>query len=168
MTGRTATRSMTDITNDNALREKMAGNLPSRSVSPDEHSANPGAGKSGVDPELQWARGHVPDEKPPGRPAKPVFRKTELLGTTPPVTRNELKKKRKRTLRNLQVPAGEIPLRQFETAFREFLCSLVERQDWIRDEFFLQISDLRQQIDALEHRLQTVRQAAPGSTDVTG
>jgi len=155
-------------TPDNNERDDGTGAPPPFNVPPDDHSGPAADGKPLPGRKLQWAWGHVPGDEPARHPADKVFRKTELPGAAPPATRDEQKKQRKRMEKNLRDPAGEIPPRQFETEFREFLCSLGERQGRIRDEAFLHVEDFRQHIDALECRLKTIRHPAPGSLEVKG
>ena len=134
--------------------EGVAG--PSRNVSPADH-ARPGAAETGRENrELRWAQRNVPEDEPVLRPVKGVLRKTELIGIRPPFTPEERKKTRKRTLQNLKDPAGAVPYREFETTFKDFICSLMERQDIIQEEALLHVADLRQRIDALEDRLDHV------------
>ena len=117
---------------------------------------------------LQWARKHVPGHRTVHKPAKSVFRKTELLGIAPPSEPDEIKKARQRTLKNIRDPDGEVAYRPFEDAFRDFICSLVERQDKVYDEMLLHVADLQQQIDALEHRIEEARHVSPGGAEVKG
>jgi len=159
---------MTDELNDNG-RDGGTGAPPPPNAPPDDHPGPAADGKPLPGRELQRAREHVPDDEPALKPAKKVFRKTELPGTAPPVTRDGLKENRKRTPKNPKDPAPETPPRQSGTAFREFLCSLAGLQDRIRDVAVLHVADLPQRIDAPEGRLKTmVRHFAPGSPDVRG
>lgn len=118
--------------------------------------------------ELEWARRHVPDDGPAGRPAshpvRNVFRKTELHGTVAASTPDEIRKARRRTLQNLKRPDSVISYQPFEAAFRDFVCSLMERQDATADEMFFHVADLQQQVNALEERLETIRKRVPGET----
>lgn len=115
--------------------------------------------------ELQWARHHVPGDAPAFRPVHNVFRKTELLGTSPEKTPDEARKVRSRTMRNLKDPGSEISCHSLDVSFRDFICSFVERQDAIQDELFFQIADPGQRIDEIEERLErcqsSVRNKSP-------
>jgi hypothetical protein len=98
--------------------------------------------------------------------ARTVFRKTELLGIAPPTEPDAIKKARQRTLKNIRDPDGEVAYRPFEDAFRDFTCSLVQRQDKVYDEMLLYVADLQQRIDALECQIEEIRNASPGSMEV--
>jgi len=150
------------------LRESTGIAVPSSDVSQTDH-AIPRPGVTGIaNDELEWAKKHVPGKRAVRRPARTVFRKTELLGIAPPSTPDGIKKTRQRTMKTIRDPDGAIAYRPFEDAFRDFVCSLMERQDAIYDEMFLHVADLRQQIDALGDRLEEARRAAPGNAGVKG
>jgi hypothetical protein len=102
------------------------------------------------------------------KPARSVFRKTELLGIAPPTEPDAIKKVRQRTLRNIRDPDGTIAYRPFEDAFRDFTCSLVERQDKVYDEMLLHVADLQQQIEALERRIEESRRVPPDGMEAEG
>jgi hypothetical protein len=89
-------------------------------------------------------------QEPVPQPVRNVFRKTELHGTMPASTPDEGKKTRRRTMQSLKSPGAMVSYQPFETAFRDFICSLMERQDMMGEELLLHIADLQQQIDALE------------------
>jgi hypothetical protein len=141
---------------------------PSREVSHTDTTAPVPEGSGTADEELAWARKHVPGHGTTHRPAKTVFRKTELLGIAPPIEPDAIKKARKRTLKSIRDPGGTIAYRPFEDMFRNFVCSLVERQDRIYDELLLHVADLQQQIDALECRIEKIRHASPGGPEAKG
>lgn len=115
--------------------------------------------------ELQWARRHVPEDAPAFRPVQNVVRKTELLGTSPIKTPDEARKIRSRTMRNLKDPGSDISCHSLDASFRDFIGSLIERQDAIRDDLLFQITDLGQRIDEIEQRLErcpsSVRNKSP-------
>jgi len=141
---------------------------PSREVSQTD-TTGPVKGATGpVNDELAWAKKHVPGHRTVHRPAKSVFRKTELLGIAPPTEPEAIKKARQRILKNIRDPDGEVAYRPFEDAFRDFTCSLVQRQERVYDEMILQVADLQQQIDALEQRLEETRGVSPGDGEVRG
>jgi hypothetical protein len=113
--------------------------------------------------ELEWAKRHIMEEpapvehEPVPQPVRTVFRKTELHGTTTVSTPVEGKKIRRRTMQHLKSPGAAVSYQPFETAFRDFICSLMERQDLMGEELLLHIADLQQQIDALEDRESEVK-----------
>ena len=140
-----------------------------------ETNKNHPAGQSSAtqeNEELRWVQQHVPDDFREQRPshhrARPVFRKTELHGTVPHSSPDAQKKIRRKSLQNLKRPGSDISYQSFETVFRDFICSLMERQDMMKEELFLHIADLSQQIDDLERRLENPRQSSPDSTDTQG
>ena len=144
--------------------EGVAG--PSREVSKRDQMAS-GAGSAGrEDEELRWARRNVPEE-PEQRRTRSVFRKTELHGTASPSTPDECRKVRRRTMQNLKAPGGVVAYIPFEAAFRDFICSLMERQNLKAEETFLHIADLQQRLDALEERMEQFR-TAPDSEPEAG
>ena len=135
--------------------EGVAG--PSREVSQRDQIVS-GAENAGQEEnsELEWAKRHVKEEpapvkqEPVTQPVRNVFRKTELHGTMPASTPDEGKKTRRRTMQSLKSPGAMVSYQPFETAFKDFICSLMERQDMMGEELLLHIADLQQQIDALE------------------
>ena len=141
---------------------------PSREVAQTDHPVPVPEGTGPANEELAWARKHVQGHHTVRKPAKPVFRKTELLGIAPPSEPEGIKKARQRTLKSIRDPDGEVAYRPFEDAFRDFVCSLVERQNNVYDEMLLHAADLQQQIDALERRIEGLRHVSPGATEVKG
>jgi DNA-binding MarR family transcriptional regulator len=53
-------------------------------------------------------------------------------------------------MQSLKSPGAMVSYQPFETAFKDFICSLMERLDMMGEELLLHIADLQQQIDALE------------------
>jgi len=122
----------------------------------------PGSGNAGREnEELEWGKRNMGVDEPVHRPVKAVFRKTELHGTLAQSTPDEKRKVRKQTLHRLNNPDEEVTYQQFESVFRHFICSLMERQDRLNEEQCLHVAELEQQIDALERRLETLAQASP-------
>ena len=141
---------------------------PSREVSQADHRLS-GTGHSGPTNDAPGrADRNVPADDPVPRPVRSVFRKTELYGTVPPSTPDERSKTRKRILQKLKDPADTLSCRQFETAFRDLVGSILEHQNLTHEKMLLHIADLEQQVVALECRLESVRQASHDSTEVTG
>jgi hypothetical protein len=158
---------MTGCIDDNERKDDGFATT-SRTVSQADHD-RPGGLKTGQEEkELRWAQQHVPEDEPKQRPVRSVFRKTELYGNVSDPGPDAMKKKRKRTEKKLEDPTGTVSCRQLETAFRDFICSLLERQDMIRDELLLHVADLQQRIDALEDRLEKIRYASPGVSEMKG
>jgi hypothetical protein len=145
-------------------REGVAG--PSREVSQRDLIVS-GAKSTGQEEnsELEWAKQHMMEEPAPVKHEQvpqaggKVFRKTELHGTTTASMPDKGKKIRKRTMQLLKSPGAAVSYQPFETAFRDFICSLMERQDMMRQDLLLHIADLQQQIDALEDQLNKVKKS---------
>jgi hypothetical protein len=150
------------------LRESACIAGPSREVSQTDNAVPVPKGTGPANDELAWAKKHIPGHRTVHQPPKTVFRKTELLGIAPPTGPNEIKKARQQTLKNIRDPDGEVAYRRFEDAFRDFICSLVERQDKIYDEMLLHVADLQQRIELLEQRLEETRRASSGNMEVKG
>jgi hypothetical protein len=140
--------------------EGVAG--PSREVSQRDQVV-PGAGGAGQEIDtLAWARRHVPDDDPaippeqaPGpQPVQEVFRKTELHRTQPLSEPEDLKKLRQQTMQRLKCRDSDLSYRPLVTAFENFICSLVERQDRMEEDARAQIAGLWQWSDTLEDRLE--------------
>jgi hypothetical protein len=145
-------------------REGVAG--PSREVSQrDKIVSGAESARQAKNRELEWAKQHLEEKpvpvehEPVPQPRGNVFRKTDLHGTTTASTPDEGKKIRRRTIQSLKSPAATVSYQPFETAFKDFICSLMERQDMMGEELLLHIADLQQQIDALEDQLNKVKKA---------
>jgi hypothetical protein len=142
-----------------------------RSLENDNGNKKPGPfGANGPDDEpenqeLRWAQRKMPDDEPLPQPVRSVFRRTELHGTALSPAPNAIRKKRKRTPQELKNPTGTVSYTAFETSCKDFICSLMERHDIMRDEMFLHVADLQQKIEILEHRLDQDRY---GSSDIPG
>jgi hypothetical protein len=149
-------------------RESSGISEPSREVSDTDHPMPATEKTTPADDELAWARKHVPGHRTVHRPAKTVFRKTELLGIAPPTEPDAIKKTRQRILKNIRDPDGMIAYRPFEDAFRDFTCSLVQRQDKVYDEMLMHVADLQQRIDALECRIEEIRNVRSDVAEVKG
>jgi hypothetical protein len=145
-------------------REREGVARPSREVSQRDQIVS-GAKSTGQEEnsELEWAKQHVEEEpspvkqEPVPQPGGNVFRKTELHGTTKSSTPDEGKKIRRRTIQSLKSPGAAVSYQPFETAFRDFICSLMERQDMMGEDLLLHIADLQQQIDVLEDQLNKIK-----------
>jgi hypothetical protein len=60
-------------------------------------------------------------------------------------------------MQSLKSPGVIVSYQPFETAFKDFICSLMEHQDMMGEELLLHIANLQQQIDALEDQLNKVK-----------
>jgi len=139
-----------------------------------KHDHVPATGAGRENGELEWARRHVPDNghAAPGarqagkgtgpdagtgtatEPVQGVFRKTELHDTPPDPGEIELKNLRSRMMQRLRCRDPEILYLPFETAFRDFICSLLARQ--YREETGLraQVAALWAETELLDDRLE--------------
>ena len=83
-----------------------------------------------------------------------VFRKTELHSAPPVIEEDtELRTLRKKMLLKLRRPKCEVSFLPYETAFREFIASLMVRQDKTDAELRPQIAALWEQVKILEKQL---------------
>ena len=138
----------------------MAG--PSREVSQRDHEPS-GAGCAGQEnEELEWGRRHVPEEP---RPVTSVFRKTELHGA-PTASRRNTTRRRSQAKRNLSNPGSAVTIRPLETAMRDLVSSLLDRQDLMEENFLRHVADLQQQLDAHVYRSEQGRPAPTGDREV--
>jgi hypothetical protein len=120
--------------------------------------------KKGAVKTEQGRKGKVKPEPPKKTPAKNVFRKTELHYATPASTADERKRVRNRTLQSLKGQNATVSYPPFETAFKNFICSLMERQDEGRDLYLQDLVDLEQRIADIEDNLDLLKNAEPGSS----
>lgn len=93
------------------------------------------------------------------RPApRLVERKTELRGRGIAHTREKKSTIRKRTEQDLNVSDPEVPCARFETASRDLVCSLMERQDRMTEQLFVKLNDLGYRMDDLEGEIEDLKQ----------
>ena len=129
-------------------------------ASPDVSKDEP-PGTKPENEELEWARRNVKNTA-----SRKVFRKTELHGRVR--TREDARKFRKELLQDLKDSGdGEIVAR-FGTVLREFIDSIIERQNRIEDLLRLQLADLEQRVDELEQRRTERGRMAPAEPEVRG
>lgn len=135
---------------------------PSREVSQKDQTKPVADGTGREDyAELMWARRNVKDDPVPEPdteavipPAMEVFRKTELHATPPDTGSEDLKKLMNQMMKRLKSRDPEILYLQYETAFREFICSLLVRQYREEQEHRKQVAELWEQIGLLDDRLE--------------
>jgi hypothetical protein len=90
-----------------------------------------------------------------------VQRATALRGQSIAMRPPEPKSvRRRRTQMDLYAKDAEIPYMKFESAVRDLVCSLMERQDRMNEEIFYHLNDLRFRTEDLEAE----RQAAGDSS----
>ena len=98
--------------------------------------------------------------KKSNRPApRLVELKTELRGLGIAPSREKKSTIRKRTEKDLNVSDPEVPCARFETAARDLVCSLMERQDRRNEHIFVQLNDLGYRMGDLEVDLEEYKRA---------
>lgn len=144
----------------------------------DDKNTKPGPDRSGEpesgpeeNSELDWAKQHVIDEPVPAkqdpgqnstvagkgwRAKDPTTaplqfeRVTALRGQSIPRPREPKSVRRRQTRADLNVKDPEIPYVKFETATRDIICALMERQDRMNEEIFCKINDIAYRVGDLE------------------
>jgi hypothetical protein len=76
-----------------------------------------------------------------------VERKTALRGQSICRPREQKNTRRRRTQADLYSKDPEIPYMKYETAHRDLVCSLMERQDRMNEEIFARLIDLEYRIE---------------------
>ena len=107
------------------------------------------------------------------RPVVEVDRKTELQGMYTKASPTDPAQVRKRTERDLKSPGSDIPYAKTERAVRDLVFSLLERQDRMNADLFLEINAMQEDIGMLKDQVYKLRimktsPAAPGAKKVTG
>ena len=102
--------------------------------------------------ELAWGRRNIPEEHVP-EPVRDVFRKT-ALHSSPPPEEDDLRKLRHKMLVKLKRKRPEILYMPFESAFRDFVTSLLARQYREEEELREQVAALAEQVGELQDRLE--------------
>lgn len=85
---------------------------------------------------------------------KRVVRKTYLRGQAIDPPRRSRHAVRRKTERDLLDEESEIPYVAFESAGRNLVCSLIERQDEVAEKVLLMLNDLQYRVDDLETELE--------------
>lgn len=80
----------------------------------------------------------------------PAVRATALRGQSITRLREPKSPCRRQTQQDLYGRDPEIPYVKFEAAFRDLVCSLMERQDRMNEEIFYKLNDLGYRIEDLE------------------
>jgi len=91
------------------------------------------------------------------RPAVEVDRKTELQGMYTKASPGDPAQVRKRTERDLRSPGFDIPYAKTERAVRDLVCSLLERQDRMNADLFLEINAMQEDIGMLKDQVYKLR-----------
>jgi hypothetical protein len=94
------------------------------------------------------------DKKPVIAPlATEVDRKTELQGMSGKSSPEGPAQVRRRTERDLKDPYSDIPYAKTEKAVRDLVCSLIERQDRMNADIFLEINSMQEDIGMLKDQV---------------
>jgi hypothetical protein len=86
-------------------------------------------------------------------PAKEVDRKTELQGISRKLSPDDPSQVRRRTERDLKDADADIPYAKTERAVRDLVCSLIERQDRMNIDIFLEINNMLEDIGMLKDQV---------------
>jgi len=94
------------------------------------------------------------DKKPViTHPALEVERKTELQGMSAKPSHEDPAQIRRRTERDLKDADSDIPYAKTERAVRDLVCSLIERQDRMNIDIFLEINNMQEDIGMLKDQV---------------
>jgi hypothetical protein len=86
-------------------------------------------------------------------PVIEVERKTELQGMSAKPSHEYPARIRRRTERDLKDPDADIPYAKTERAVRDLVCSLIERQDRMNIDIFLEINNMQEDIGMLKDQV---------------
>jgi hypothetical protein len=122
-------------------------------------SGNAGTtGEAGAVPAIAPAGGKAPAPVPDHAAPLQVERVTALRGQSIAPSRTPKSTLRRRTLQDLRDRDPEVPYRQYETASRDLICSLMERQDRMNEAIFNRIIDLEYHFNDLADDLNRIRE----------
>jgi adenylosuccinate synthase len=96
-------------------------------------------------------------------PVNEVKRKTELQGMSTKSSPGGPTRVRKRTERDLKDPKFGIPYVKTEKAVRDLVCSLMERQDRMNTDIFLEINSMNEDIAMLKDQVYKIRITKSGT-----
>jgi len=96
-------------------------------------------------------------------PVIEVKRKTEMLGLFTKSSHEGPTQVRKRTERDLKDPEFGIPYAATEKAVRDLVCSLMERQDRMNADIFLEINSMNEDIAMLKDQVYKIRITKSGT-----
>jgi hypothetical protein len=95
-------------------------------------------------------------------PVIEVERKTELQGMSAKPCPDNQAQIRRRTERDLKDPDADIPYAKTEKAVRDLVCSLIERQDRMNIDIFLEINNMQEDIGMLKDRVYKLKTMKAG------
>jgi hypothetical protein len=103
------------------------------------------------------------DKKPViAPPVIEVERKTELQGVSAKPSHENPAQIRRRTERDLKDADADIPYAKTERAVRDLVCSLIERQDRMNIDIFLEINGMQEDIGMLKDQVYKLKTMKPG------
>ncbi len=97
-----------------------------------------------------------------GHPVIEVVRKTELQGMSAKPCPDNQARIRRRTERDLKDPDADIPYAKTERAVRDLVCSLIERQDRMNIDIFLEINGLKEDVGMLKDQVNKLKTRKTG------
>jgi hypothetical protein len=104
------------------------------------------------------------DKKPViPHPVNEVKRKTELQGMSTKSSPDGPTQVRRRTERDLKDPEFGIPYAATEKAVRDLVCSLMERQNRMNADIFLEINSMQEDIGMLKDQVYKIRITKSGT-----
>jgi hypothetical protein len=104
------------------------------------------------------------DKKPViPHPVNEVKRKTELQGMSTKSSPEGPTQARKRTERDLKDPEFGIPYAKTEKAVRNLVCSLIERQNRMNADIFLEINSMNEDIGMLKDQVYKIKTMKTGT-----
>ena len=128
---------------------------PQPSCDQKERIAGADQGGPGPDESLQETGTKGSTDKKPviTPPVIEVERKTELQGMSAKPCPDNQAKIRRRTERDLKDADADIPYAKTEKAVRDLVCSLIERQDRMNIDIFLEINNMQEDIGMLKDQV---------------
>jgi len=143
-------------------QEKEADGHPHRTLPGGMPAAKKGGtGEAAPPGETQKKRDRVK------KPVIEVVRKTELQGMSALPSHEDPARIRRRTEQDLKDADADIPYAKTEKAVRDLVCSLIERQDRMNTEIFLEINGMQEDIGMLKdqvYKLKTMKTGPAAGT----
>jgi hypothetical protein len=150
------------------LREKetkvVKAPAPQPSCDQQERIAGADKGGPGPDESLQDTGTTGKTDKKPviTPPPREVERKTELPGLSAKPSHEDPAWIRRRTERDLKDTGFDIPYAKTERAVRDLVCSLIERQDRMNIDIFLEINTMQEDIGMLKDQVYKLKSMKTG------
>jgi hypothetical protein len=143
----------TGIIRDTINQEKEPDGQPHRTL-PGGIPAAANVGMGEAAPRDETRKKGDTDKKPViEHPVIEVVRKTELQGMSAKPSPDNQAQIRRRTERDLKDADADIPYAKTERAVRDLVCSLIERQDRMNIDIFLEINTMQEDIGMLKDQV---------------